>query len=657
MPETTQFGGHEDEIYVDGALKPNTILLTRYKIIGILGGGGQGAVYQARDLNFPDAKRLVAIKEMHVQGSDEGQRASTVKTFQREANILATLSHPAIPKIYDLFVQNDRVYLVMEYINGSDLEALLTKTKTLPMKKMLEWAIDLCDVLHYLHSHQPETIIFRDMKPANVMIDSLGKVRLIDFGIAKVFVKDNSKKHTMIGTEGYSAPEQYKGNVTPLSDIYSLGATLHHVITRKDPRLEPPFSFSERPIEDLNEEVPPGLATVIEKALEFEPNTRYQSCAEMKEALEQMRYGPANSQRGATNIPMQGSATLGNNNVSGNQGTNWFDGIEDDLSTGIQAQWNFKAEDEIRTTPTAYRDMVFISSYDTNVWAINEEDGKGVWKFATTGGIAVAPVIDEEHGFVMVGSEDNTFYAIEFKNGRINWTYSTNGKIRSTARVAHGHVFFGSDDGKLYALVAQNGRYLWEYDMGAPVRTQPWVTNDMVICGCEEGELVALELSGEKKWSLRAKRAITSSPYVDLEGICYVGSFDGYLYAIQADSGYRMWRFRTGRPIVSSPVVDGNLVFFGVTDGIFYGVNTQTGKDKWRFSAGAPIVGGAIVHGESVYFGDSKGTFYCLGKNDGKEKWQFKTQSGITSAPLIAHDKIYITSMDKTVYALPLVGA
>lgn len=654
MPETTQFGGHEDEVYVDGALKPNTILLTRYKIIGILGGGGQGAVYNARDLNFPDAKRLVAIKEMHVQGSDAGQRASTVKTFQREANILATLSHPAIPKIYDSFEQNDRVYLVMEYINGSDLEALLSKTKTLPMKKILEWSVDLCDVLHYLHSHQPETIIFRDMKPANVMIDSLGKVRLIDFGIAKVF--ESGKKHTMIGTEGYSAPEQYKGNVTPLSDIYSLGATLHHVITRKDPRLEPPFSFSERPIEKLNDEVPPGLVGVIEKALGFEPQNRYQSCAEMKEALDQLRYGSVNSQRGATNVQMNGSALLGNAGSGNGEGTNFFDGI-DDVSPGIQEQWKFKAEDEIRSAPTTYRDYVFVSSYDSNVWALHADDGEFGWKFPTTAGIAASPTIDHEHGFIMVGSEDNTFYAVEHKSGRINWSYSTNGKIRSTARVAHGHVFFGSDDGKLYALVAQNGRYLWEYDMGSPVRTQPWVTNDIVISGCEDGELVALELSGEKKWSMRAKRAITSSPYVDLEGICYVGSFDGYLYAIQAESGYRMWRFRTGRPIVSSPVVDGNLVFFGVTDSQFYAVNTQTGKDRWRFTTDAPVVGGAIVHGESVYFGDSKGNFYCLDKNDGKERWRYKTQSGITSAPLIAHNRIYITSMDKTIYALPLVNA
>lgn len=656
MPETTQFGGQEAEVYVDGALKANTILLTRYKIIGILGGGGQGAVYQARDLNFPDAKRLVAIKEMHVQGNDNEQRASTVKTFQREANILATLSHPAIPKIYDSFEQNDRVYLVMEYINGSDLEALLSKTKTLPMKKILEWSVDLCDVLHYLHSHQPETIIFRDMKPANIMIDSLGKVRLIDFGIAKVFV--DGKRGTMIGTEGYSAPEQYKGKANPLSDIYSLGATLHHVITREDPRIHPPFSFSERPIEQFNEEVPNGLAMVIEKALEFDSSNRYQSCAEMKEALEQVRYGSYNVQQ-APPQPTNGNApSNGSEEGNGGQGTETGfiagDGFE---PVGIQPVWTFKAEDEIRTTPTTFREFVFVTSYDTNVWALDAETSDFIWKYPTTKGIAASPVIDEDHGLIMVGSEDNTFYALEYKSGRINWTYNTQDKIRSTARVAHGHVFFGSDDGKVYALVAQNGRYLWEYDMAAPVRTQPWVTNELVICGGESGDLVALELNGNKKWTMRAKRAITSSPYVDLEGICYAGSFDGYLHAVQADSGYRMWRFRTGRPIISSPIVEGNLVYFGVTDGLFYAVNTQTGKDKWKFKADAPIVGSPLIHNEDVYFGDSEGNFYCLNGSDGKEKWHFKTEAGITSAPLIANNLIYITSMDHKIYALPLVGS
>ena len=133
------------------SLQANTVLLARYKILGVLGGGGQGSVYQARDLNFPDVRKLVAVKEMLNPATDANLRASTLKTFQREANILATLSHPAIPKIFDFFDQNDRAYLVMEYINGSDLEMLLSKTKELPMEKIIEWAIDLCDVLEYLH--------------------------------------------------------------------------------------------------------------------------------------------------------------------------------------------------------------------------------------------------------------------------------------------------------------------------------------------------------------------------------------------------------------------------------------------------------------------------------------------------------------------------
>ncbi len=137
-------------------------------------------------------------------------------------------------------------------------------------------------MLEYLHDQKPDPIVFRDMKPSNVMIDSLGKVRLIDFGIAKTFV--SGVKHTMIGTEGYSAPEQYKGDVSPQSDIYSLGATLHHVLTRKDPRLEPPFSFHERPILDYNADVNPGLVMIVEKALSFKAEDRYETCADMKDA-------------------------------------------------------------------------------------------------------------------------------------------------------------------------------------------------------------------------------------------------------------------------------------------------------------------------------------------------------------------------------------
>ncbi len=173
---------------VEGSLTSGQTLQNRYLIMGVLGVGGMGSVYQARDLHFPNVTKLVAVKEMMNLAPDPALREMIVRNFEREANLLATLSHPSIPKIYDLFSHKDRSYLVMEYIAGKDLEAVLAETEGfLPETQVVEWALQLCDVLTYLHSHQPDPIVFRDMKPSNVMIDERKKVRLIDFGIARGF--------------------------------------------------------------------------------------------------------------------------------------------------------------------------------------------------------------------------------------------------------------------------------------------------------------------------------------------------------------------------------------------------------------------------------------------------------------------------------------
>ena len=650
MPETTQFsaGGGDDS--QDTTLKANFVLQNRYKIAAVLGGGGMGTVYQARDLNFTDVRRLVAIKEMHTLATDGALRASMLKTFRREANILAALSHPAIVKIYDYFDLNDRAYLVMEYVNGSDLELLITKTKDLPVDKIIEWAIDLCDVLEYLHSQKPDPIVFRDMKPSNVMVDSLGRVRLIDFGIAKTFV--SGVKHTMIGTEGYSAPEQYKGDVTPQSDIYSLGATLHHLLTRKDPRLEPPFSFHERPIPDYNLSASPGLVRIIEKALSFKAEDRYRSCAEMKEALDALRYRGTISVAAPAAPGVSGAAPAANSAKPGSS-TEYFD----EGGTGeIQPRWTFKTEDEIRCSPTAVKDLAFVGSYDSNVWALNIETGELVWKYATKAGIASSPVVDETNRLVMFGSEDNNFYALDYRGGRLSWTHQTKDRVRSTPRVEHGHVFFGSDDGKIYALGAANGRVLWAFDTTAPVRGRPFVTNDLVICGSETGEIFALSLSGARKWSYRTRRGVISSPYVDKEGICYVGSSDGFLYAMDVTNGYNSWRFRTNGPIISSPVEHKGLVYFTSADGYVYAINAQTSREKWKFQTEKPLVSSPIIHKDAVYVGGTDEYFYCLSADTGKELWKFKTNGAITATACITGDVILVGSLDHTLYALPLVS-
>src|SRR5437588_642522 len=157
-----------------------------------------------------------------------------------------------------------------------DLETVLNQApRLLAEATVVEWALQILDVLHYLHNHKPTPIVFRDLKPSNVMLTDADRVVLIDFGIAKAF--QIGRKGTMIGTEGYCPPEQYRGMAEPRGDLYSLGAVMHQLLTRSDPRLEPPFTFHERMPRTLNPAVTPGVEAVVMKALSYESAERYSS--------------------------------------------------------------------------------------------------------------------------------------------------------------------------------------------------------------------------------------------------------------------------------------------------------------------------------------------------------------------------------------------
>lgn len=259
----------------NGLLSANTVLQGRYRITQLLGQGGMGAVYLASDARF--SSRTCVIKEMLDHFNDPEQRAQATESFHREADLLATFKHPGIPEVYDRFTESNRHYLVMEYINGIDLEQrLIDNGGPFTEKEVIAWTIQSCDVLSYLH-HQKPAIIYRDMKPANIIATSWGKAYLVDFGIARFF--NPVTRGTMIGTQGYAPPEQYRGQVEPRSDLYALGATMHYLLTGRDPQNEPPFSFP--PVSTLNPEVSPEMEMLILKALDPEAENRFASADDM----------------------------------------------------------------------------------------------------------------------------------------------------------------------------------------------------------------------------------------------------------------------------------------------------------------------------------------------------------------------------------------
>jgi len=269
-------------------LEKGTVLDTRYEIAGVLGSGDFGVVYQARDLQDNGSCPMVAIKQMPMQ---------SIVDCERQADVRAVLKHPAIPRIFGYFVTNENAYLVQELIVGWNLEVVLEKQKGfLPEKVVLDWAIQLCDFLDYLHNHPYYPMIFRDIKPNNIMVDRGSKIHAVDFGLARIFpprfFQETQEqfahlwKGLPIGTEGYSPPEQYEGVVKPESDIFALGATLYHLLTRRDPRKNPAFTFDKYPVRSLNQEVSDKFAAVVMKALNLEIDRRFPSAKEMKLALE-----------------------------------------------------------------------------------------------------------------------------------------------------------------------------------------------------------------------------------------------------------------------------------------------------------------------------------------------------------------------------------
>lgn len=254
-----------------GSLPGQTLLKNRYQLDRLIGQGGMGAVYRAIDTEFNN--RLLAIKEMSRAGLTQARIQEAEESFQREASILTGLLHPNLPRIYDSFTEEERSYLVMDFIEGETLEDYFEQSgnKPLPLEQVLKWGEELCDVLSYLHDHQPP-IIFRDLKPSNVMIDKRGHIFLIDFGIARIFKPGKQHDTVALGSPGFAAPEQYgKAQSTPRSDIYSLGALLHCLLTGVDPS-EQPFFF--RPASQLNPEVPLELEELLRQMLEMDVERR-----------------------------------------------------------------------------------------------------------------------------------------------------------------------------------------------------------------------------------------------------------------------------------------------------------------------------------------------------------------------------------------------
>ncbi|MBI3927598.1 MAG: serine/threonine protein kinase [Armatimonadetes bacterium] len=269
----------------------------RYSVEQVLGHGGMSTVYLALDRKLGSR---VAVKRLDVRRMAPDEASQVAAQFEREARLLASLDHHGLVHVLDYFVEEGLPHLVTAFIEGRDLQCLIDTAVHEPdVETILGWADQICEVLEYLHAHEP-TILFRDLKPANVMLGTDQRVRLIDFGIARLFCprKETTVLLRGFGTPGYAPLEQYGGGTDPRSDIYALGATLYALLTRKAPpdavsraaggaRVEPPSA--------LNPAVWPAIDQVVHRMMAISKDERYSSVGEARRALHQTRpslFGP-----------------------------------------------------------------------------------------------------------------------------------------------------------------------------------------------------------------------------------------------------------------------------------------------------------------------------------------------------------------------------
>lgn len=263
-------------------LKIGTVIDGKYKILSEVGHGGMSTVYLAIN---EKANKTWAVKEVRKLGVKNVEVVR--QSLLVETELLKKLKHPNLPSIVDVIDDEENFLIVMDFIDGNTLEKMVLEQGAQKQEDVVEWALQLCDVLSYLHERKP-AIIYRDMKPSNIMLQSDNCVILIDFGTAREYKQEKSADTTCLGTQGYAAPEQFggQGQTDARTDIYCLGATLYHLVTGHNPS-EPPYEMY--PIRHWNAQLSSGLEFIISKCTQKNPQDRYQTISELAYALKHYR--------------------------------------------------------------------------------------------------------------------------------------------------------------------------------------------------------------------------------------------------------------------------------------------------------------------------------------------------------------------------------
>lgn len=413
-----------------------TIIDGKYEILTEIGRGGMSVVYLAMDTHL---NKQWAVKEIRRTGGGPNDEI-IVNSLLAEANMMKRLDHPALPRIVDIIENGTTIYVVMDYIEGESLDKILKEYGIQQEQVVINWAKQLCDALSYLHSQRPP-IIYRDMKPANVMLKPEGNIKIIDFGIAREYKEQNLADTTVLGTRGYAPPEQYSSQTDARSDIYALGMTMHHLLTGVDPRAGEAYA----PVRMWNPELSEGIEKIIDKCVEPAAENRYQSCQELLYDLEHPELITSNYKKQqkrklvAFIITMSLAILFGiggivTNRIAANMNLNNYDVlIATSTATSLENKIaNYKSAIEIFPERTEPYSLILQAYEDEGVFSKKEND-----EF-----LALYNANKE-----LLATSGEEYYNLNYKIGMMYFNYYTDedGTYSYATRVQKAHPFFAEN--------------------------------------------------------------------------------------------------------------------------------------------------------------------------------------------------------------------
>lgn len=645
-----------------------TLLGGRYEIEELISTGGMGFVYRAHDRL---SGKPVAIKEMIDRFTTRKERKEAIERFNREADMLCKLTHPSIPDFIEYFVENKRYYLVMNYIEGQDLASSMKSLSSpfcrtpalLPIQNVVRWSVKICEVLDYLHSQDPP-VIYRDLKPSNLIVAADGSMMLIDFGIARLFTP--KIKATMVGTQGYAPPEQYRGESEPRSDIYSLGATMHHLLTGKDPQYEAPFHFEA--IRKLNSKVPVSLEKIVDRALRLIPSDRFQTAREFRMALTHMiateeefscldgeirdivdEISGLKIRKSQFLSPEEYQRYQKNRDISTQEEKSQKKKLPDWRHTGGNPQrtglsripsfprgtlhWKKNIGEHIYASPVIdNKNYIYVGTIEGNYFCLTDQ-GIIEWEYDAGESIIASASLD-----IYSNSYFFTKEGVLIKlnsRGEIQWSSFTGEPVRSAPLVYKGMIYWGDMKG-IFHCCNDEGARQWEFDTTSPIYAAATLnpSGKSIYFPNFKGSLTAITSKGEQEWKRNLNSAAVAACPISTNEIIYAACEDGHLHAT-GHYGEKLWQFKTGGAIRSAPAVgkDGTI-YVPSFDGFLYALD-EKGREKWRFNAEDEIISSPVISDNGTVFFASEDGFLFSINSWGKSRWWFDLGERVTASPAI----------------------